>query len=156
MRQTIKSRHVVALLLFGTLFYSAVPAESVPMNDRTLPFVRDFLLAAYPNLAGKDLFLKISTGQSIDNAWRELHQIEFIITPSAHVNSNPPRDAATGKPVPVPENSPIIGGVFHFNSRDEIEEVATGEFDFVNWSRNRAMEKLFESHPEWTDAEDYR
>ncbi|MFZ0736135.1 MAG: hypothetical protein WBL70_10965 [Candidatus Acidiferrales bacterium] len=156
MRQAIVNQIVAVMLAFGMLVDPTVNGQTLTTKQSPITFVRDFLRMAYPDLAGKDLFLKITTGQSIDNTWREIYGIEFVITPFDHVESNPPVDAHTGKPVPVPENRAILGGGFLFNDRGELEEMNAGEFDFVNGSRNQAMETLIESHPEWTDEEDYR
>jgi len=120
--------------------------------------VHDFLKAAYPSLFGKQRYMKISISQPIDESWRQIRGIQFEVTPLPTAVPNTPRplDPNTGKPVPPPQNLPILRGSIVFDDAGHIVSLsATNSEELMNTKQNDDIEKLIESHPEWSDQTDY-
>lgn len=143
-----------ALILAIAATHSAPSGTSARSRD-TLVVAHDFLEAAYPDASGKGRFLSVCVGLPIDDSWRQVYGVKFQLTTLDHAQANLSAEASRGKPIPPSRGEVIFGGTFQFDGRGGIELMEAGEYDFVNWSKNRALETLIESHPEWSDAEAY-
>jgi hypothetical protein len=65
---------------------------------------------------------------------------------------NPPHDAKTGKQLRPSQNVVFQGGIW-FNREGRLHQFWAGDCDFVNYKKNQAIQKLVESHPEWSEAQ---
>jgi hypothetical protein len=132
-------------------------ATSASERENPVTVVHDFLRVAYPELFGKDRFMKISIGQAIDSSWRQLYKIRFEITPfRPEVANNPPMiDQHTGKPVPPPSNVALMNGLVWFDDEGHIFKMWADGSDILHSAQNRDIEQLIEWHPEWSDARTY-
>jgi len=127
--------------------------------DTPLTTLHDLLLAAYPDLLGKERFMHISINDRVDSSWSTFQMIQFEVTPlspdtiSAY---NPATlDPHTGKRVPPPENPSILSGEVWFDKRGYVSKMWAGGPDITHDRQNSDIEDLIESHPEWSNARDY-
>ena len=146
-------RGIAAVIMLSLM--PTARGQVVASRDKSFALVHELLKAAYPDLVKDGRFLKLSTGQNFADGWVEIHGITFEVTRFEQAETNPPHDARTGKLVPVVPNETLLQGGVHFNDDGEIDEMFAGESEFVNWARNFGVKQLIESHPEWSNDEDY-
>lgn len=116
---------------------------------------RDFLKVAYPELFGKGMFLRLETSQGIDDPWRTIYGIRFLVLrfdPLSERMLNPPFDPKTGKRLSPPENF-VFNGTIRFDPEGHLHQFSACACDFVHDKENQAIAKLVESHPEWSEAQ---
>jgi hypothetical protein len=144
----------VAILIFGL---SSPQLYAAPPNEpgKQIAVLQDFLRVAYPELFGKDRYLEIHAGQSIDFPWRTFYRLNF------EVNTLPPDasfgitiDPHTGKVIPPPQHITLMTGDTQFNE-EQIVEIWVGNSDLISSKQNDQIDKLIQSHPEWSDARAY-
>ena len=157
-RKWLAKLTAIVLPALGVTFFGMChPAAAQELQSRAAT-VHDFLLAAYPDLLGKQRYLQISASQPIDEPWHQIRGIQFEVTPFSPAAPNTPRplDPNTGKPVRPPQNSPILRGWIVFDDAGHIVSLsATDSEELMNTKQNDDIEKLIESHPEWSDQTDY-
>jgi hypothetical protein len=154
---------LMGTLLIVAFMFSASPALSqatVKGQESQIVLVRDLLSAGYPDLLGKDRFLTISVSQSVDSSWSAFYAIKFEVTPLSPEVVEASKtaillDPKTGNRVPPPPNPPILRGEVRFDSRGRIWWLSVMDEDELNTKKNEDIEKLIQSHPEWSNAKDY-
>ncbi len=151
---------LTVLLCIATLAHGAWPTLSHATSSREpenpVTTVHGLLQVAYPELFGKHRFMKLSVGQPIDDSWRNLFRVGFEITPfDPEATFNPTLDQHTGKPVAAPPNAALMKGLVWFDDEGNIFKMWADGSDIIHSAQNSYIEKLIESHPEWSDAKAY-
>lgn len=157
-RKWLAKLTAIALPALGATFLGMChPAAAQELQSQAAT-VHDFLRAAYPDLLGKQRYLQISASQPIDESWQRIREISFEVTPLSPAVLRLPTglDPHTGKPVPPPQNLPVLRGSVVFDNAGHIDRMdLIGSDELMNLKQNDDIEKLIESHPEWSDQRDY-
>lgn len=124
-------------------------------QDTVLTSARHFLDAAYPELFQKGFFLQMTILQPIDESWRNIRKIQFLIDrydPLSERMLNPPFDPKTGRRLSPPKNV-VCQGQIWFTTDGHLDQFAIADCPVDHGKDNRAIRALVQSHPEWSSAQ---
>jgi hypothetical protein len=147
---------VAAAILLATLCFSICNAQVSNYQPTVLTNAQAFLQVSYPELFGRGLNLNLRTTQPIDNTWRQIYDINFdvfLYNPQSEKMLNPPFDPKTGQQLPPPENTVLLKGDILFNRKGQLNQFSVGDCTLAHYKENVAIQKLVESHPEWSEAQ---
>jgi hypothetical protein len=112
------------------------------------------LKAFYPEVYGKERYLLFSAEQPVDSeTWEQFTRVDFTIKCfSWNASWGVAIDGETGKEIPPPENTTFLKGQARMWPHGDLRQLYF-EGELAHSKENETIEKLVESHPEWSDEQ---
>jgi hypothetical protein len=130
--------------------------QRMPFGTSTNAFsvTQSLLKVFYPEVFGKERYLLFSAEQPVDSeTWEQFTRVDFTIKCfSWNASWGVAIDGETGKEIPPPENTTFLKGQAWMWPHGDLRQLYF-EGELAHSKENETIEKLVESHPEWSDEQ---
>lgn len=119
----------------------------------TSPFVeaQKFLLAIYPDLAGKQYLMDAETYASLEVDWVSVPPFEIQIGPAArgHMDLIPDAKGTVHRV----ERKPVLTASFQFDRENTLESASVRSAELTLYPKSDRMRSMVDAHQNWSDEQ---